>query len=290
VSCAEGLPALTTQGAEARDEIAVLHELSEHLQRCVVSLRFLLWGGRTIGNDLAAFDLRFAADVEPLAAGASVRVGPFRTAWKVASRPAGAEPADILLANANAVPRRTCIAALETLAGFPFGYSGLDRPPLFHWFRFTPLDFLESHKPIEDEFRDRTGCALLAIVYVMACLALRSVRRWRSSSAELASQWQYAIEIADTDSLRTQLRQLRGEAEALIFRDRPISEQEFEDAIDFQTLNSVARGTMDVLIGQPLFCLMPWGATNMVIDHGWGLRRLDRLFARVRAEETRFWS
>ena len=88
------MPVLTAFTREQVDELEFLHQAGEHLQRCLVVLRTMVWNGRLVVNDHAAFDLSLSADLVPLSVDAPLDLGPFRTRTEepapVAARRSGA--------------------------------------------------------------------------------------------------------------------------------------------------------------------------------------------------------
>jgi hypothetical protein len=270
------MPVLLDFAREQLDELDFLHQAGEHLQRCNIVLRTLLWSGRLVVNPFAAFDLAVSPDLVPLSDATAMALGPYRKR-SVAADPESAHPGSgVRLANYTVVPRR------------PDPDPGFARAPLYWWHPVSLLDIYLRHRSVEQEFRDRNGCELAAVLSVIACLSERATSQWGDAARQIA-HWHHALDVVAPSRLTEELRQARPRVAGMSFNGIAVSDDAFAAAIDHLTLTEARRTGIDPLLGVPHMPLVPSGS-DLLIDYAWLLRVVDGVFFRVRLGHPRFWS
>jgi hypothetical protein len=203
-------------------------------------------------------------------------LGPYRKR-SIAADPESAHPGSgVRLANYTVVPRR------------PDPDPGFSKAPLYWWHPVSLLDIYLRHRSAEQEFRDRNGCELAAVLSVIGCLSVRATSQWDDAARQIA-HWHHALDVVAPGQLAEELREARSRFAETSFDGIAVSDAAFMAAIEHLTLTEARRTGIDPLFGVPLLPLVPSGS-DLLVDYAWLLRAVDGVFFRVRLGHPRFWS
>lgn len=284
------MPVLTDFGRDELDELDFLHQACEHLQRCMIVLRTMVWSGRLVVNELSAFDLAIKPDLLQIGGDTPIALGPYRKRG-VASNPDQSHSGGVvLLPNYTVVPKRPDSSVLRRYAAVPDEDGlGFAKAPLYCWHPVSLSEVYHAHRPSEDEFRHRNACELSAVLLVIACLSARATSQWHDAE-KLVADWHQAMDPAVSPArLVEDLLQRRSHVAEQMFQGIEVSDEAVRAAVGYLTLTDARRGGIDPLFGVPLLPLLPSGS-DLLVDYAWLLRLVDGLFFRVRIGQERFWS
>ena len=264
------LPVLTKFGRAEVNEFLTVHELVFELQRCLARVRLLLWGGRLVPHDLGVIDLRLETEASPLRA-ETLRLGP-ATKEEAVLLP-GREQL-VWLAYYNVLARQDAAEYCGVRCSFA-------RPPQFSWLAFSLRQFYVGHKRMREDFAARTGCQLLAVLTVIACISRYCTTKWASDSNKMIEDCHLAFDrVGCRQQFELELKQLARDVESDGFCGDHLDDGEFEAAINYLSLTDTKRRGLDLCCPTQMFPILPAGHHH-IFDHAWTLVSLDRLLTRL---------
>jgi hypothetical protein len=274
---------LTDFGIDQLQQLWLLDQLAGDIHHCSVILRNIPRGASVVHTD-NGFDQSLPPALERLIAYKARRFGRFDASATATVIDHSQTDGSTMFAAYNVlkVPGYP-EAVARVITGRPVSFS---QPPKFVWFTFPIRNFYETHRSFEAAFRERNGCELLAILFIMVGLSLHAIGRWRNL-AKFMFHWEIALD--EGVSRRHVLEKVIALSPTIskALNVPAVSPEKLEAAFDYLTLTEAKRPTLEPSSPGPIFMLLPFDG-SFLVDYAWPTKILEYLFFGVHPENQNF--